>query len=315
MRDHMIVTVTPNIALDITYEVGELRPGETHRVRSAHARAGGKGVNVARILKALGHEVLVLGLVGGATGRAVRAELDSAGLAHDLVPVAGETRRTVSVVAGGEATLFNEAGPQISAREWAALEERIPDADVLVVSGSLPPGLDAGALVRLASRPVPVIVDAPGEALRRAAPYAWAVKPNAAELAAATGTDDPVAGARMLGAPTVVVSLGRDGLLAVRAGSGVHRVPPPEVVSGNPAGAGDAVVAALAAGVGSPWPELLREAAALSVAAVLAPVAGSYDPAAYEGFRTCLSSPQGSSSAPGTASGRSTSSSSNRSRR
>jgi tagatose 6-phosphate kinase len=282
----MIVTVTPNIALDITYEVGELQPGETHRVRAVHARAGGKGVNVARILKALGHDVLVVGLVGGANGRAVRAELDSAGIAHDLVPCAGETRRTVTVVAGGEATLFSEPGPVVSAREWAALEERIPDADVLVVSGSMPPGPDADALARLATRPLPVIVDTSGEPLRRAAPHAWAVKPNAAELAAVTGTDDPVAGARMLRAPAVVVSLGRDGLLAVSAATGVHRVPPPEVVSGNATGAGDAVVAALAAGVGSPWPELLREAAALSAAAVLAPVAGSYDPAAYEGFRT-----------------------------
>jgi tagatose 6-phosphate kinase len=296
----MIVTVTPNIALDITYEVGELRPGRTHRVRATHARAGGKGVNVARMLKTLGHDVLVLGLAGGATGQAVRAELDSAGIAHDLAPCAGETRRTVTVVAGGEATLFSEAGPAVSAREWAALEERVPDADVLVVSGSLPPGLDPGEVVRLVSRPVPVIVDTSGEALRRAAPHAWAVKPNAAELAEVTGTGDPVAGARRLGAPAVVVSLGRDGLVAVR-GSGVHRVAPPRVVSGNPTGAGDAVVAALAAGVGSPWPELLRDAVALSAAAVLAPVAGSYDAAAYEGFRTCLSSPRGSSSAPGAA--------------
>jgi tagatose 6-phosphate kinase len=64
------------------------------------------------------------------------------------------------------------------------------------------------------------------------------------------------------------------------------------VVTGNPTGAGDAVVAALAAGVGSPWPDLLADATALSAAAVLAPVAGSYDPAAYERFRRCLSSQQ-----------------------
>jgi tagatose 6-phosphate kinase len=165
----MIVTVTPNLALDVTYELPELRPGHDHRVRAVHSRAGGKGVNVARVL-------------------------------------------------------------------------------------------------------------------------AMTIKPNAGELAAVTGTDDPVAGARMPGARTVVVSLGAEGLLAV-TGEEVHRVPPPQVVTGNPTGAGDAVVAPLAAGAGSPWPDLLGDAAALSAAAVLAPLAGSYDSAAYERFRACPSSP------------------------
>jgi len=281
----MIVTITPNLALDVTYELPELRPGRTNRVHAVHARAGGKGVNVARVLRSLGHDVLVLGLVGGPTGEAVRADLDAAGLPHDLAPCAEETRRTVTVVAGDEATLLGEPGPVVTAEEWAALEARIPDADVLVVSGSLPPGVDAGAIARLAARDVPVIVDTSGEALRRAAPHAWVVKPNAEELAAVTGTDDPVAGARMLRARTAVVSLGADGLLAVTADE-VYRVPSPQVVAGNPTGAGDAVVAALAAGAGSPWPELLGEAAALAAATVLAPVAGSYDSTAYEDLRT-----------------------------
>ncbi len=285
----MIVTITPNLALDVTYELPELRPGHAHRVRSVRARAGGKGVNVARTLKALGHDVLVLGLAGGATGDAVRADLDAAGLRHDLVTCAGETRRTVTVVADGSATLLNEPGPSISPAEWAALEASVPSADVVVISGSLPPGVDADAVARLAARDVPVIVDTSGEALRRAAPYAWAVKPNASELLELTGTSDPVAGAALLGARTAVVSLGAEGLVAVTGGQ-VHRVAPPEVVSGNPTGAGDAVVAALAAGVGSPWPDLLADAVALSAATVLSPVAGSYDSAAYEGFRAWLSS-------------------------
>jgi 1-phosphofructokinase family hexose kinase len=235
--------------------------------------------------------VLVLGLAGGATGDAVRADLEASGLAHDLVPSAGETRRTVTVVGGDEATLLGEPGPAVAPREWAALESRIPGADVLVVSGSLPPGVDgeavAGLVARVSARGVPVIVDTSGPALPLAAPHAWAVKPNAEELAEVTGTDDPVAGARMLGAPAVVVSLGEDGLVAV-AGGEVHRAAPPRRVSGNPTGAGDAVVAALAAGAAGgevSWPVLLADAAALSAAAVLAPVAGSFDAAAYEGFR------------------------------
>ncbi len=286
-RRGVIVTITPNLALDVTYELAELRPGHAHRVRTVRARAGGKGVNVARTLRSLGHDVLVIGLAGGATGEAVRADLDAAGIPHDLVPCAGETRRTVTLMADGEATLLNEPGPVVSPEEWAALEARVPEADVVVVSGSLPPGVDDDAVARLAERDVPVIVDTSGEPLRRAAPYAWAVKPNAEELAELTGTDDPVAGAGLLGARTVVVSLGAEGLLAVTDGR-VHRAAPPRVVTGNPTGAGDAVVAALAAGAGSPWPDLLDDAVALSAAAVLSPVAGSYDHDAYEGFRACL---------------------------
>jgi tagatose 6-phosphate kinase len=214
----------------------------------------------------------------------VRADLDAAGLRHDLVPCAGETRRTVTVVADGEATLLSEPGPAVTPEEWAALADRVPDADVLVVSGSLPPGVPDDAIARLAVRDIPVIVDTSGEPLRRAAPYAWAVKPNATELAALTGTEDPVAGARSLRARTVVVSLGGEGLLAV-TGDRVHRAAPPRVVAGNATGAGDAVVAALAAGAGAPWPDLLRDAVALSAAAVRSPVAGSFDPATYEEFR------------------------------
>ncbi|MEY9874822.1 tagatose 6-phosphate kinase [Streptacidiphilus sp. MAP12-33] len=96
----MIVTVTLNAALDITYVVeGGVRPGATHRVRSVAERAGGKGVNTARVLASLGEPVLALGLTGGASGAALLAELDTAGIPHRFTPVAGSTRRTVAVVA------------------------------------------------------------------------------------------------------------------------------------------------------------------------------------------------------------------------
>ena len=81
----MILTVTPNVALDITYRVDRLTPGSSHRVPRVEERAGGKGVNVARALHALGHDTIVLGFVGGATAGAVMADLARGGLAHELV--------------------------------------------------------------------------------------------------------------------------------------------------------------------------------------------------------------------------------------
>ena len=94
----MIITVTLNAALDVSYGVDAVRPGESHRVRTVHQRAGGKGINVGRILHAMGHEVLVTGFVGGGAGAALLADLAAAGIAESMEPIEAESRRTVSAV-------------------------------------------------------------------------------------------------------------------------------------------------------------------------------------------------------------------------
>src|SRR5689334_18163424 len=122
----MFLAVSLNPALDVTYEVTRLGPGETHRVGRPRVRAGGKGVNVARVLHAVGEPVHVIGFAGGQTGQAVEDELTAAGVAATLVPVAGETRRTVTVVetATGVATLLNEPGPSVTAADWRDFVDR-----------------------------------------------------------------------------------------------------------------------------------------------------------------------------------------------
>lgn len=290
----MIITVTPNPALDVSYRVAHVRPGTSHRVRDVHERAGGKGLNVSRVLHGQDVRTLVAAPVGGVHGDAIRDDLDAAGIEHLLLPVSGPTRRTVAVVAeentSGEATLFNEPGSHLDAADWQRFRDllatRLPNASVLVCSGSLPPGCGAESCAELVrdahSRSVPAIVDATGPALLAAADAgADLVKPNAFELRETTGQDDPVAGARQLrerGAAAVIVSLGPDGMFAV-TDEGCWRAAPPFAVSGNPTGAGDAAVAALAAGLAhrETWPERLRNAVAWSAAAAAAPVAGTLD--------------------------------------
>jgi tagatose 6-phosphate kinase len=295
----VILTVTPNVALDITYQVDRLLPGSSHRVRVVEERAGGKGVNVARVLHALGHDTLVLGFVGGATAAAITGDLAQAGLAQELIAVEGPTRRSVAVVdaGNGEATLFNEPGPPVPAASWGRLEAllaaRLPDAEALVVAGSLPPGADGDACARMvrlaAAGRVTVLVDTAGEALvRAAAAGADILKPNADELLASTGRAGIAAGAielRRRGAKAVVASLGTDGMTAFTP-DGSWRAAPPARVAGNPTGAGDAAAAALVAGAvaGTPWPDRLRDAVALSAAAVAQPAAGGFDPALYRRF-------------------------------
>jgi tagatose 6-phosphate kinase len=293
----VILAVCLNFALDLTYTVDELRPHTTNRVTDVRSRAGGKGINVARVLDALGHEVVVTGFAGGRVGDAARAELRSAGLADALVPAAGETRRTLIVLedAGGEPTGISEPGPHISPHEWDAFVTAFRDlaagASAVALSGSLPPGVPAGAYATLARESAaPVLLDTSGEALREGVRGAPAiVKPNRLELADLAHDDDVVAAAQRVresGPEAVVVSAGAEGLVAITP-DGVLRAAPPEAVEGNPIGAGDAAAAALVAGMvaGTPWPERLADAVALSAAAVHAPVAGSFDAEAYARYR------------------------------
>ena len=291
----MILTVTLNTALDLTYRVRSLRPRASHRVTDVVERPGGKGVNVARVLAALGHEVTVTGFTGGATGATVRALLAEApGVTDALVPVAGATRRTVAVVdeLAGETTRLNEPGPQVTPAEWAAFlrayDGLLPGASAVALCGSLPPGVPVGAyagLIRTArSLGVTVLLDTSGEPLRRGvAARPDIIKPNAGELAELTGSHEPsraTRDARRRGAHAVVASLGPQGLLAVTP-DGEWRAAP---VHGNPTGAGDSAVAGLLSALVEhlPWPARLARATALSAATVRAPTAGEFDRAAYE---------------------------------
>ncbi|GAB2968176.1 1-phosphofructokinase family hexose kinase [Amycolatopsis acidiphila] len=296
----MILCVTLNAALDVTYLVDTVRWNSTNRVASVAERAGGKGVNVGRVLAMLGHEVVLTGLLAGDRGARISDELTAAGLVHDFLPVeGGESRRTLAIVDGatGETTGFWEGGPRIETQAWSQFRDRfsglLTGARAVVLSGSMPVAVPDDAYAQLVAiareAGVPVVLDADGVALVNgvaAAPDI--VKPNTDELYAATGLDDPLVGAALLrerGAGAVVVSLGVGGIVAsTAAGRWAARLP--TALSGNPTGAGDAGVAALARGLvtGNSWPERLREMVALSASAVLRPLAGDVDLASYHRF-------------------------------
>ena len=285
----MIIVVCLNPALDVTHHLDAVDWGGVNRPRAVRARPGGKGLNVARTLHALGVDVLVLGLAGGITGAGVEAALRERCVPAAFTPVAGETRRTFSVVDDSGVTAFYEAGPAVSEEEFAAFrrgyEQALDGAAAVVLSGSLPPGLEPATYATLIQAAgVPAVLDTHGEALRLgAAAGAAIVKPNLAELKSLTGhklaaPDEVIAAAGQLrGAQAVVVTLGPDGLLAA-TGDGCWRARAPAAVTGNATGAGDAVAAALAHGLvlGRPWDERLRHAAALGTATAAAPVAGEF---------------------------------------
>lgn len=317
----MIVTVTLNPAIDLTYTVPALRLGESNRVKNPAARAGGKGVNVARVLTSQDAPALVIAPVGGSTGEQFRADLDAAGIAHHLVEVTAPTRRTVAVVTSEHTTNLNEAGNALAAEQWEELigtvADALTDASVLVLSGSTPPQTPLDLLPQLigeaSRRGIPVVADTSGEHLLAAATAGPTVlKPNRDELLSAlrreptgptgltTGNpniDHVADAARVLadrGGATVFASLGAEGMLAVGPDAEMSYARLQRTLAGNPTGAGDAAVAAIAAdlagGAYDP-PATLKRATAWSAAAVLAPLAGTLaDPAPLLGAITVTTS-------------------------
>lgn len=299
----MILTVTLNAALDITYRVPRLVVHGSHRIREVTERPGGKGLNVSRVLAALGHDTTVTGFAGGGTGDELRHLLARGATGPGdtvdaLVPVSGTTRRTVGVVdeTSGDTTQLNEPGPHVTAAEWETFLDRYRELlrggpQAVALCGSLPPGVPVNAyatLVREAREAgVPALLDTSGEPLRRGlAARPEVIKPNNHELAEITGTTEPLRAARAAqrrGAGAVALSLGADGMLLVTR-DGTWRTAPPERLAGNPTGAGDSAVAGLLSGLaeGLPWPDRLARAVALSAATVRAPVAGEFDASTYE---------------------------------
>ena len=302
----MILVVTLNPALDVTHHVPGVDWAGVNRPAVTRARAGGKGLNVARTLLAIGAQVQVIGLAGGVTGEQVASALGELGVPASLTRIRGETRRTFAVfdTVRGNTALFNEPGPPVGQDEYAefcaAYEKALAGCSAVVLSGSLPKGLASDTYAMLGSMAaeagVPTVLDAHGEALLRGAAARPAiVKPNLAELevlagrslSTAGGTDrEAVARAarelRAAGPQAVVVTRGADGRWAVTA-DGSWQAVPPAGVRGNPTGAGDAVAAGLVHGLvlGRPWEERLRHAVALGTASVAAPVAGEFSHADY----------------------------------
>ena len=251
--DVAFVTLTPNLALDRTLKLQTpLTPGELHRVKGLREAAGGKGVNVARVLQILGAKVTVAGFLGGFNGQKFRALLAQEGLPGVFEEVSGETRECHILLDGStHPTEVYEAGPTVTADDWrrlaAQLPEELPEGQ-MIVSGSLPRGLSPEAFRALLQElPRKPVVDSSGAALWAALEAGVAlVKPNRHELAELLPVQgDGVAEAKRLferyGVP-ILLSLGAQG--AAYIAEQTLRVPAPEVEVTNPVASGDCLLAA-----------------------------------------------------------------------
>jgi 1-phosphofructokinase len=260
----MILTVTVNAAIDKTLTVPSLQLGHRHRAQQGLTMPGGKGINVARVLKRLGDPVIATGLVGGRTGVQIVDGLSREGILNDFVRIAGDSRTSTAVVdpTNGVQTEINEYGPEVTAEELATLLEKMHylsgAVSMAVFAGSLPRKVETtfyADMVRdLNRRKVRTVVDAEGEALRLAlAAEPGLISPNQREAEALVGhefqTDEDFQNAMIelheMGAANVVITLktGCYALLGARGRTHLYRAWLPRVEAVSSVGSGDAFLA------------------------------------------------------------------------
>ncbi len=292
----MIYTVTLNPAIDyIVRSDDHPIPGAINRLQSERIRIGGKGINVSRVLAALGHPSVALGFVAGLTGEAIRAGLHTEGLATDFILLSeGHSRINVKLTLNApesKETELNGQGPTVSLPQLDALCDRIArlaDGDTLILAGSIPPSLPPDTYARLlrrtAGKSVRVVVDTTGEALRYTLPFhPFLIKPNRDELGELFGVDIPTAEAAVpyarrlqeAGARNVLVTLGAEGACLLDRQGHIYQAPAHDGIVKSAVGAGDATVAGFIAGCEvSPTPEKLADLPDMAYALRLAMAAG-----------------------------------------
>ncbi|MGZ3498011.1 MAG: 1-phosphofructokinase [Vulcanimicrobiaceae bacterium] len=258
-----VTTVTLNPAVDEAVSLAVFVPGATNRCDLDALDAGGKGVNASRVIRRLGRQTIAYGFVGGVTGQMLRERLDSEDVLHAFDDVDEMTRLNVMIYEreSGRRSRVYLPGARVEADKIAGLQtrlEQIPRGSLVVLAGSVPPGLPVTVyrdLVRwFDERGVRSIVDTSGDALAavlEARPFL--IKPNVEEaqelLGCTLGADDDVARAardlRARGVENVVISQGAQG--AIGAGpDGTWKAITPSVVARSTVGSGDSMVAGLA---------------------------------------------------------------------
>ena len=291
----MITTITLNVAVDKAYVIGKLTDHTVMRVNRCTNTAGGKGLNVAKVVHLCGEEVQATGFVGGFNGAYVEDMLKKQNIPSRFVHVQGETRSCINVLdEDGGSTEFLEPGEPIRPEEVQEFldqfDDIIADSSVVTISGSVPKGVDVTMYAKLIEKikvqGKKVVLDTSGALLKesiKACPTM--VKPNTDEIEDLLGIKvnnhkDLVEGAKKLhemGIPVVVVSLGGDGALVV-SDEGVFRGQPPKIEVVNTVGCGDSMTAAFAVAFarGLSVQEALRYAIAVSAANAMTMETGSF---------------------------------------
>lgn len=257
----MILTITANPSVDISYQLDHFIIDDVNRVEKVHKDAGGKGIHVGYVLKELGHDVVNSGFVGGKLGEFIVDSLEDKDLASRFVEVEGETRNCIAVLHEGAQTEILEKGPQIShekEREFLDNLDKISkDCRVINISGSLPKGLDSSFYKEIVaygkSHDKFVSVDTSGQTLVdliNADIKPDLIKPNETEIKDVIKKDlesldelkEILSKEPFAGIENIIVSMGKDGAF-VKMGNKFYGATVPTIEAVNPVGSGDSSLA------------------------------------------------------------------------
>lgn len=264
-----ILAITMNPSVDISYPLETLQLNAVNRATDVSKTAGGKGLNVARVLHQLGSPVIASGVLGGTLGNFIEKQLDKVGINHDFMRIDQESRNCIAILHDDmQQTEILEKGPLLTHQEedefLVRFEKKLEKNVVVTISGSLPEGLSDqlyAKMIEIASnKGIPVLLDSSGNSLKaslmgKIKPFL--IKPNQEEIAQLIQepitsliklqqilTDNPL----FKDIEWIVVSLGADGAL-VKQGTQFFRLTIPEINVVNPVGSGDSTVAGLASAI------------------------------------------------------------------
>lgn len=292
----MIAAFTLNVSIDRRYIVADSAINKVNRVQDCAYTAGGKGLNVARVIHALGENVVAGGIVGGHAGNYILQKLDEEGIAHHFTQVQGESRSCLNIydTVTGTQTEYLEPGPLVGADEqlrfFRDYEQLLDSCSVITISGSLPRGMSFDTYAKLINSArrakKPILLDTSGQALIEAiSSKPNYIKPNEYEIKSLIGCDTNdelylVKAALKLhnsGIERVVISMGEHGAL-MACGDGVFRGQPPTIKAINTVGCGDSMTAAFAVStlreLGAE--ESMKLAIGVSCASALSPKTGGF---------------------------------------
>lgn len=291
----MILSICLNTSLDTRYTAPGFEAGKIIATEPPHITAGGKALNLARVAALLGGEVTAAGLVGQESMDFFCRSMAELGITPRFIATPNPSRRCLNIInpQTHESTQLLEKGYPLREEDFdrflVLLEELLPQAKVVCLSGSVPPGLPRdvyariGKLAREYKRPF--ILDARGQHLQEgleARPFA--VKPNLQELEEYSGRPlnsraEQVQALEDLNADLKIVTLGEEGALCL-TGDSLWQITMPPIEAKNPVGSGDAFVAGLSLGLvkNLPLKDALALAAAAGAANALEPGTGQVDP-------------------------------------
>lgn len=289
----MIATITLNPSVDRRYNIEQLKLNSVQRTGDYQATAGGKGINVSKVVNILAEEVTAFGFLGGHSGDFLREKVEALNIKSNFTKIEGTTRTCLNIIDQEQNAIeVLENGPEISSAEKQKFLDQykasLKNLEVIAMSGSLPKGIESDfyqKLIEIAkSAGKTVILDSSGSSFLaglKAGPDL--IKPNKSEVEAAVGfslteKEDFLKAGKILqqkGAKKIALSLGKDGMLYFDQET-AYQVKIPEIEVLNVTGSGDSLVAGLAVGLKQnlPLEEMLKLANACGMANALEKTTG-----------------------------------------